>query len=429
MGFVIASIFAASSASLIELVVWRFVQGVFAAPLVPISQSFIFDAYTGEERGEAMGIWTVGIMAGGMFGPALGGYVAEFHSWRWAFYINVPIGLVSFALVFIFAPVRRVRDQVRPFGLIGFLIITTGLVALQLVLSQGERLDWVNATEIIVGMGIVVTSVYLFALHTATSNCPYIEVGVFQDRNFVLGWCLITIMGAQWLAFLAMVSPYMQVLAGYPVVTAGMAMVPHGLAFAIAAITAGSLLRIFQPKILIFVGISLVFYADWQVSLLTPAFEPIDFIIIMFGHGLGLGFAFVPLTVLTFSTLPSRHIDIGTGLYSLGRNLGSSIGASLAVAYLVRTTQANHAHLSEYVSPFNEALRHVPLPSTWNLAELAGLAALNVEATRQASIMAYVSDFRLMALVTLLTIPLLLLTRYSRFGKSPVGDAASGSGD
>jgi MFS transporter, DHA2 family, multidrug resistance protein len=424
MGFTIASIGAASSNSLAEMVTYRLVQGIFASPLVPLSQSFIFDAYPGDQRGRAMGWWTVGMMSGAACGPLIGGYVTEFYSWRWAFYINVPVGLLSFVLMLVFAPVRAFRDRVRPFGFVGFVILTIGLVSLQLILSRGERLDWFKADEIVIATGLVMVSFYLFAIHTATSKRPYIDVGVFQDRNFVIGLVLITIVGAQWLAFLALLSPFLQNLAGYPVITAGVAMVPQAVGFAVSGTVAGRLVGRAHPFLLMVFGVLMLVGANWQVSLLTPDFGRDLFFAIAFVHGCGLGFLFVPLTVVTFSTLPAHLTDIGTGLYALGRNFGSSIGATLAVAYLVRTTQIHHAELGTNVTPFSEALRHIPLPETWNLADASGLAALNAEATRQAVALAYINDFRWMAIVTLVAIPLILLMRYPWPSRSATAAAA-----
>ena len=423
-GFILASIGSASAGSLAEMVAFRFIQGMFASPLVPLSQSFVFDAYPGDERGRAMGWWTVGMMLGATIGPALGGYVTEYYSWRWAFYINIPVGVVSLILVLIFAPVRRIRERVQPFGMLGFFILTVALVSLQLILSRGERLDWFNANEIWIATGLVVISFYLFAIHTATSKRPYIDPGVFHDRNFVIGCSLILVLGAQWLAFLALVSPFLQLMAGYPVVTAGVAMMPQALGNGLSAVLAGRLVGRIHPRTLMLLGVIVMVSADWQISMLALDFDPMRFYFIVFAHGFGLGLFFVPLTVITFSTLPARHTDIGTGLYALGRNFGSSIGVSLTVAYLVRTTQIQHAELSINVNPFNEALRHIPLPEIWSLAETTGLAALNAEATRQAVALAYINDFRWMAIVTLVAIPLTLLTRYPRPSRLSVSAAA-----
>jgi DHA2 family multidrug resistance protein len=222
---------------------------------------------------------------------------------------------------------------------------------------------------------------------------------------------LMLMLGAHWLAFIALTSPYLQTLAGYSVVTTGLVLAPQGLAYAAGSFAAGRLLDRFQSGPIMILGIIAVAWAYWQLSNFTPTFDRSTFYVIIIVHGFGLGLYFVPLTIATFSTLPRQYTDIGTGLYSLMRNFGSSIGASLAVAYVVRMTQANHAILSEHVSPFNEALRHRPLPEAWSIIDPSGLAALNVETTRQAAAMAYGDDFRWLAVAILALIPLVLLLR------------------
>lgn len=410
-GFIVASMLAGTSNSLVEMVGYRFLQGVFAAPFMPVSQSFVFDAYPGEKRGEAMGWWTIGMMSGILLGPALGGYVTEFYSWRWAFYINVPLGLASFFVVLVFAPRQRMQRRVQPFAVSGYGILAIGLVALQLVLSRGERMDWFESWEIIIAAAVVVVALYLFAIHIATASRPFIDRAMFRDRNFVVGMVVITMLGAQWLSFLALVSPYLQTLAGYPVVTAGVAMVPQALANGVGALVAGRLLLRTGPIPLMVLGVLCMSLANWGMSLLTPDFDRVTIAAIVAVHGAGLGFLFVPLTITTFSTLPSGYTDVGTGFYALGRNLGSSIGASVAVAWLVRKTQANHAVLSENVSHFNEALRHLSLPEAWTLGDVTGLAALDAVTTRQAAILAYVSDFGWLAITVVAVLPLFLLIR------------------
>jgi DHA2 family multidrug resistance protein len=418
--FIVASMLAGTSDSLSEMVIYRFLQGISAAPFIPVSQSFVFDAYTGDERGEAMGWWTMGMMSGLLLGPALGGYVTEFHSWRWACYLNVPLGLLSFFLVLVFAPVRRIRPSVPPFGFTGFFILAAALVCLQWVLSRGERLDWFSSRELVVAMGVVVALLYVFAIHTATTTRPFIDREVFRDRNFVIGATLIVMLGAQWLSFLALLSPYLQTLSGYPVVTAGMVLVPQALANGASAFLAGRLVNRVGPIPLLMFGICGVVAANWGMSMLTPGFDKHTFYAVVMLHGAGLGFFFVPLTVVTFSTLPARHTDVGTGIYALGRNLGSSIGVSLTVAYLVRQTQANHAILSENISPFNEALRHLPLPEVWRLGDAVGLAAIDAVTTQQAATLAYINDFRLLGTAMILVIPLVLLIRMPRRTNPPI---------
>jgi len=411
VGFCTASVFTGLADSLAEIVVYRFLQGVFASPLVPISQSFVFDAFPPEERGKAMGWWSLGVMVGIVLGPALGGYLTEFHTWRWAFYINVPFGVVAFAIIYFFAPTREVSRGSQPFGLAGYLILSVGLVALQIMLSRGERMDWFAAPEIIGVSMLVAVSFYFFVVHTAYSSRPFIPRAVFADRNFSIGMTLMFMLGVHWLAFLALVSPYLQSLAGYPVFLTGLVMVPQALGNAVGSMTAGRLLGRFRPVPLMVVGICALAWANWQMSLFTPDFDRWVFYTVVFVHGFGIGFYFIPLTIITFSTLPRQHTDVGTGLYAMARNFGSSVGVSLTVAYLVRETQANRSVLRDYASPFNETLRHFPLPDLWNFAETAGLAALNAEATRQAASVAYNDDFLWLAVVSLLCIPILCFVR------------------
>jgi DHA2 family multidrug resistance protein len=411
VGFCIASMFTGTADSLFEIVIFRFLQGVFASPLVPISQSFVFDAFPPETRGKVMGWWTLGLMFGALLGPALGGYLAEFHSWRWAFYINVPFGIVSFAIIYIFGPTRPLPRGTQLFGMAGFLILSVGLVSLQIVLSRGERMDWFSSPQIASAALLAGASLYVYIVHTAYSSRPFIPPAVFADRNFSIGLMLMFMCGVHWLAFLALISPYLQTLAGYPVLLAGLVLVPQALGNATGAFTAGQLLSRFHPVPLMILGIIALAWANWQMSLFTPVFDRTTFYVIVFVHGLGMGSYFVPLTVITFSTLPRQYTDVGTGLYAVARNFGSSVGVSLTVAYVVRETQANHAMLSEHASPFNETLRHLPLPEAWSFVETTGVAALNAEATQQAAAIAYNGDFGWLAMASLMCIPLLMFVR------------------
>ena len=411
VGFCIASMFTGTADSLFEIVIFRFLQGVFASPLVPISQSFVFDAFPPETRGKVMGWWTLGLMFGALLGPALGGYLAEFHSWRWAFYINVPFGIVSFAIIYIFGPTRPLPRGTQLFGMAGFLILSVGLVSLQIVLSRGERMDWFSSPQIASAALLAGASLYVYIVHTAYSSRPFIPPAVFADRIFSIGLMLMFMCGVHWLAFLALISPYLQTLAGYPVLLAGLVLVPQALGNATGAFTAGQLLSRFHPVPLMILGIIALAWANWQMSLFTPVFDRTTFYVIVFVHGLGMGSYFVPLTVITFSTLPRQYTDVGTGLYAVARNFGSSVGVSLTVAYVVRETQANHAMLSEHASPFNETLRHLPLPEAWSFVETTGVAALNAEATQQAAAIAYNGDFGWLAMASLMCIPLLMFVR------------------
>jgi len=219
------------------------------------------------------------------------------------------------------------------------------------------------------------------------------------------------------LAFLALVSPFLQTLAGYPVFIAGLVLVPQAIGNATGSMLAGQLLSRIHPAPIMIVGIFTIAWANWQLSLFTPDFDRWIFYVAVFIHGFGIGFYFVPLTVITFSTLPRQSRDVGTGLFALMRNYGSSVGVSLTVAYLVRQTQSSQAILSEHASAFNETLRHVPLPESWSISDVAGLTALNAEATRQAAAVAYSNDFIWLAFASLVCVVPLFFVRMPAEGE------------
>jgi DHA2 family multidrug resistance protein len=410
-GFVITSILAGSSDTLAELVFYRFMQGIFSSSFQPISQGFVFEAFSLRERGNAMSWWNLGLMSGMLSGPLIGGYITEFESWRLAFYLNAPITIISMVVVAVFATSRPNPARMRRFNFNGFAILVVGLVALQFVLSRGERMDWFAAPEITVACAIALIAVYLYFVHTLTAANPFIDIAIFKDRNFVIGTILFGVMGAWWLAFMALISPVLQTLGGYPVLTAGAVVSTFGAANACVAFIAGNITRYISPGWAMALGLGLMAYASWILSTFTLAFSQTEAFIAVLIGGMGNGMFFVSLSVLAFSTLPLRHINVGAGFFALVRVVGSSFGGSVAVVYLVRQTQANHARISEQISPFSEAFRHVPLPDAWNLSDVASLAALDAEATRQATLLAYVDDFRWIAILVAASIPLLALVR------------------
>ena len=413
-GFAVTAILAGSSATLFELVFYRFLQGVFSSTFQPISQGFVFEAFDLRDRGSAMSWWNLGLMSGMLCGPLIGGYITEFYSWRLAFYLNVPITLLSMIVIASFAHSRPNPTWMRRFNMNGYVILVIGLVALQFVLSRGERLDWMSAPQIAIALAVAAISLYLYVVHTMTSANPFIDIDLFRDRNFVIGCLLFAVMGAWWLAWMALISPFMQTLGGYPVITAGAVLSTFGAANACVAFIAGRVVRFVAPGWLIALGLSLMAYSCWMFSTFTIAFSQAEAFVAVAMGGIGNGMFFVSLTVVAFSTLPVRHTNVGAGFFSLVRVLGSSFGASVAVIYLVRQTQANHALISENITLFSESYRHVPLPDAWNLGDLSSLAALNAEATRQAALLAYIDDFRWIAILVFVSIPLLALVRMPR---------------
>ncbi|MDO8459210.1 MAG: DHA2 family efflux MFS transporter permease subunit [Burkholderiaceae bacterium] len=410
VGFTITSMLCGAAQSLGQIVFFRLLQGVFGACLVPLSQAVLLDTYPRERHGSAMAMWGVGVMVGPILGPSLGGWLTEYYSWRWVFYINLPFGVLAWFGLAAFLDETPI-DRSRRFDLFGFALLALGIGALQMMLDRGESLDWFANREVVIEALLAGLALYLFVAHIFTHEHPFIEPGLFKDRNFSVGLLFIFIIGIILLATMALLPPFMQNLMGYPVIDVGYLLAPRGVGTMIAMITVGKLSGKVDVRYQIFLGLSLTSLSLWQMTHFTTQIGSWEIIQTGVTQGLGLGFIFVPLSTITFATLAPRYRNEGTSLFSLMRNLGSSIGISVVITYLAQRTQANHAAFADYINPFNLALRQAIEAGAYNLTTPEGLAAMNAEVSRQAATLAYLQDFRLMMWITLAAIPLLFLLR------------------
>jgi len=408
-GFTISSVLCGLATSLDQIVLYRLLQGVFGAGLVPLSQAVLLDTYPREQHGSAMALWGVGVMVGPILGPTLGGYLTEFYNWRWVFFINVPFGLMALAGILLF--VRETARERRPFDGFGFALLSLAIGGLQLMLDRGQSLDWFSSPEIVIEAIVTGVSVYMFAVHMATAKHPFLEPGLFRDRNLVTGLIFIFVVGIVLLATLALLPPFLQNLKGYPVLTTGLVLAPRGVGSMIAMLLVGRLVNRVDIRLLMLVGLlltatSLLEMSAWNLNVSIAAIVQTGLV-----QGLGLGFLFVPLSTITFATLDPRFRNEGTAMFSLMRNIGSSLGISIMVTLLARNTQLNHAVLGEMLNPFRAAFRALAASGQIDPGSAAGLATLNGQLTQQAAAIAYLNDFRLMGWITLAVIPLLLLLR------------------
>jgi len=408
--FTIASVLCGVAQTLPEMVAFRLLQGMFGAALVPLSQAVLLDSYPKEQHGSAMALWGLGVMVGPILGPTLGGYLTDVYNWRWVFLINLPFGILAFLGILGFVPETN-RDRERPFDFFGFAMLSLGIGALQLMLDRGETKGWFGSTEIIVETALAGLGLYLFLVQMLTAERPFLEPRLFKDRNLVVGLSFIFVVGVVLLATLALMPPFLQNLMHYPVVTTGLVLAPRGIGTMIAMILVGRLVGRVDARILIFGGLTATALSLWEMAGFTT--DVSEWTIVRTGivQGLGLGFIFVPLSTLTFATLAPDLRTEATGMFSLLRNLGSSIGVSIVTALLTQYTQINHETLGEHITPYNPMMQAPMLPSMWDPATPAGVAALNAAVTQQAATIAYLNDFRLMMYVVLLALPMLLLLR------------------
>ncbi|HET6389844.1 DHA2 family efflux MFS transporter permease subunit [Hyphomicrobium sp.] len=411
-GFLTFSMLCGTATNITQIVLYRLMQGMFGAPLVPLSQAILLDIYPRSQRGQAMAIFGVGVMLGPILGPLLGGYLTQYYDWRWVFYVNVPFGIFAFVLGWFFV---SEADEVASEKLdwFGFGVLAMAIGALQLFLDRGQQLNWFQSTEIKIEFALFLLGVYLFIVHTLTARRPFLDSRLFADRNFVVGQILIFLVGAILFATLSLMSPYLENLMNYPVFTAGLVLAPRGLGTMVAMWMVGQLISRVDVKWLLLSGLALTAYSLYEMSKFTQDIS--QFTIIWTGvvQGFGLGFVFVPLSTVTFVTLPSSLTAQATGCFNLMRNVGSSVGISVTTFLLTRNSDIMHSALANHISPYSRAVQSLD-PATIDIATEKGKAIVNEMVTAQAQNIAYEDNYRLMMYLTLLTMPLVFLLRNTK---------------
>jgi DHA2 family multidrug resistance protein len=410
VGFIVSSMLCGLARSLEEIILARLLQGLAGAALVPLSQGILLDIYSLKERGSAMALFGVSVMVGPVLGPMLGGWLTENFSWRWVFFINLPIGLLALAGMVYY--VRETpTDTTSRLDWLGFGSLSVAIMALQLFLDRGEQLGWFASGEIIIEAMVAAAALYVFLVHTFTTDTPFISPKLFKDRNFSVSVIFIFIVGITYLASLALMTPYLQHLMGYPVLTAGMVMGPRGLGTMLTMFLAGRLMGKVDTRLLLLCGLGLSALSMGLMTGWTPNVSMQTIVYVGFIQGSSLGLLFVPLTTVAFATLPVSLRAEGTGLYSLSRNVGSSVGISIVTVLLTQNIQANHEEIAAYVTPFNRAFHAWPISSYLDPMVASGRATLDAIVTVQASWIAYLDDFKLLMLLSLAVMPLLLIIK------------------
>jgi DHA2 family multidrug resistance protein len=414
-GFTVASVLCGISNSLAEIVAARLLQGVFGAALVPLSQVVLMDINPKEKQGPAMAIWGMGIMVGPILGPTLGGWLTDSYNWRWVFFINVPVGLLATYGVWRYIrPVpgaRRIR-----FDTFGFATLSLGIGALQLLLDRGQQNDWFSSTETWIEATALVIMITYFVAHTilTPANKSFVDFRLFKNQNFVSGILFIFIVGLVMFATRALIPTMLQTLMNYPAATTGLVTAPSGAGTMIMMLIVGRLIGKIDLRLMLFVGFTVTGVSLWQMAHYTLELSESDIIWPGVLQGIGVGLVFVPLSASTFTTLSPAMRAQGTALFSLVRNIGSSIGISLAQTMLVRNTVIAHASLTERVTFANPAWHNPAVAKAYDLSTLGGAASLENAVTQQAAMIAYIDDFWLMLFLTLAVTPLLLLIRPPR---------------
>ncbi|KJS09680.1 MAG: DSBA oxidoreductase [Hoeflea sp. BRH_c9] len=406
VGFTATSMACGLAPSLETMVLFRILQGLFGAAIVPLSQTFLLDINPKERHGQAMAIWGAGIMVGPIIGPTLGGWLTETLNWRWVFFINLPVGIIAFLGCAAYLP--DIAKRVRRFDFFGFAMLSLGVGALQLMLDRGGEVDWFSAWEIWIELALSITGIWIFTVHLATAKEPFVDPKIFADRNFVTGLVLIFIVGIVLLASLALLPPMLSRVFGYSTISTGLVMAPRGVGTMISMILVGRLVRTVDARYLVIAGLLLTATSLYLMTGFSPQMDNSPIISTGVIQGLGLGLVFVPLSAVAFATLDVHFRTDAASLFSLVRNLGSSIGISVVTLYLTRNIQINHQELSVFINPFNPVLQELLQGSPSDPATLQMLDGL---VNQQALMISYNNDFKLMMLVTLFAIPLAMMLR------------------
>jgi DHA2 family multidrug resistance protein len=413
-----ATIFAGStllcgmSTSLEQLILWRVVQGAAGAPLVPLGQAILLDTYPQRQHTVVMGIFGMANMIGPSLGPTLGGEISELYGWRWGFFMIVPIAVATAIGCRFAIPTRESRNKAR-LDWSGFFTLSIAIACAQLMFSRGQRLDWFHSTEIVVAAFLAVMAFYMFIVHSVTAERPFVRLSLLKDRNYSLGLMLVMLFGMLNFAPVVLLPPLLQNYASYPDSAIGVFIGWRGIGTAIGFCIAMFTGR-FDPRLMMMVGFFLQGYGGYEMMLFDLNVSQTQLAIYSMVQGAGIGVTWVPLTIVTFYSLPVTDRAEAMAVFHLLRNFGSSLFISISVAEIVRTTGSNYARMSEMISPFNKVWNMPWSTGGWTIESVEGMARVAREIVRQSTMIGYVNAFFMYAAVAFMAIPLCLLARLGK---------------
>ena len=402
--FLIASVACGAANSLEAEIFWRIAQGVGGAYLIPISNAIILDTYPPEQVGKAMAIWAIGSTGGSFVGPFLGGLITEYLTWRYTFYINVPIGLLALAGVWTFLP-SSPRDQTRPLDWFGFLALAVGIGSLQLMLDRGHRMDWFESPEILFDACLSLAGFYFFLARSLTAAHPFLDLRIFRNRNYIIGLIFSAGYGLVTTPVIVLMPTFLQDLRGYPVDTIGILQAPRGIGLLLGMTLGGHLLGKVDARWQLGAGLALLAFANLEMARWTAEVGAVSLLWTNFLQGIGGGIMLVPNQAIAFSSLPVEKRTEGAALFNLVRSVAASVGVSASLVIFLNTSSTSRAYLSEHLSHYS--FQAPANATTWSLHTPEGLSALAQELDRQAAMLGYMGDFRLFAVLALIGIPLL----------------------
>ena len=421
IGFILASMACGAAQNLKEMVIFRFLQGVSAAFIGPLSQSVMLDINPPERHARAMSIWGMGIMIGPILGPILGGWLTESANWRWVFYVNLPVGAVTLALMWALLPATGRKE--RKFDLFGFSMLALGLSSLQLMLDRGAQQDWFDSIEIWIEAGVAASCLWMFVIHLLTARNTMFDRKMLADRNLITALGFMIVIGIVMFSSMALLPPMLQRLFNWPVIDTGWVLAVRGVGILVSMSIAGRLLGRVDARWLVGSGLIIATYSLWQMSHWSLMMGMGPVIVSGLVQGLGMGLIFIPLNTMAFATLGPAWRTDGASLLNLFRSLGASVGISVVTTLLGSNTQTSHQDLVAHITNSSVALIDPSTSDRLGQLGVSAMAAVNAEINRQAAMIAYIDNFWAMMWVTLAAVPLVLLLRPPK-ADAPTASAA-----
>lgn len=429
--FTAASALCGAAPNLAVLIVARILQGMGGGALQPIAQSVLLESFPPAKRGAAMAVYGMGIVVAPIIGPTLGGWITDNYSWRWIFYINLPVGLVAafMANAFVEDPPYLKGQKPGQIDYTGFGLMALGLAALELTLDLGQQRDWFESSLIVFTAAVSVLSLIGFVVWELYTPEPIVNLRVFLNRNFAVGCAMIASVGVVLYGSTALLPLFLQTLLGYPAVESGMAVSPRGIGAVISMVIVGRLISRVDARYLIVFGFSVLAGSTYLFTLLNLNISQSNIMIPMVISGLGMGFVFVPLTTMAMATLPQEQIGNASGIYNLMRNTGGSVGIAIMTTLLARNQQVHQAVLTNHTTPYDPAFQTLfeqirnGLLATMDPATATQTAYARIYGLvqQQAAVLAYIDDFKLLVFLCALCVPLAFLFKRVRNAKAVEG--------
>lgn len=418
-GFIAATLMCGFATSLAELVFWRVLQSAFGSPLTPIAQSVVIDEFTGTKRGQALAIYSMGVSIPPTLAPLLGGYVSEQISWRWVFFILLPIALVALLGALTAIKADPPREERPKLDWVGFLSLSMTVASIQLMLDRGERAEWFGSTEIIVACALAVLFGWIFLAHSLTKERPFIDPRLLLERNFALGIGISAIFGMLFVTPMVLVPAMLQQLRDLPEFTVGLLIASRGAGTILSMVIMIFLANSWNPRLLLLIGFGMHTYAglemarfDMNVSLAGVAW-------VLGLQGFGVGWLWVPMTLVTVSNLDPRRSAEGMALFHFVRSVASSFFISASVVVVFHTQKISYSELVQWINPYNARLSQQIVMGAWSTESTEGLARISGEVARQATNIGYANAYHLFLWTSLLVYPLIALIAWPPPGFRP----------